>query len=37
MKERYHLEDQGADRRKGSEWILGRLVTGCIVGSLGSG
>jgi hypothetical protein len=27
-KERDHLEDQGVDRRMGSEWILGRLAGG---------
>jgi hypothetical protein len=25
-KERDHLEDQGVDRRMGSEWVLGRLA-----------
>jgi hypothetical protein len=27
-KERDHSEDQGVDRRMGSEWISGRLVGG---------
>jgi hypothetical protein len=27
-KERDHLEDQGVDRKTGSEWILGRLARG---------
>jgi hypothetical protein len=29
-KERDHSEDQGVDRRMGSEWILGRLAGGWI-------
>jgi hypothetical protein len=28
QKERYHLEDQGVDRRMGSDWFLGRLAGG---------
>jgi hypothetical protein len=36
-KERAHLEDQGVDRRMGSEWILTRLVGECRVDPVGSG
>jgi hypothetical protein len=35
LKERDHLEDQGVDRRMGSEWILGDWLGG--VDSVGSG
>jgi hypothetical protein len=28
QKKRDHLEDQGIDKRIGSEWILGRLAGG---------
>jgi hypothetical protein len=27
-----HLEDQGIDGRMGSEWILGRLARGVLIG-----
>jgi hypothetical protein len=33
QKEIDHLEDQGVDRRMGSEWILGRLAGGVYSGS----
>jgi hypothetical protein len=32
-----HLEDQGVDGKMGSEWILGRLASGCGLDSTGSG
>jgi hypothetical protein len=35
-KERDHSIDRGVNRRIGSEWILGRLVGGCGVDSIGS-
>jgi hypothetical protein len=35
QKERHHLEDQGIDRRMGSEWILGRLAGECRVDPAG--
>jgi hypothetical protein len=31
-KERDHLEDQGVGGKMGSEWILGRLAWGVLVG-----
>jgi hypothetical protein len=36
-KERDHSEDRGVDWRMGSEWMLGGLVGGCGVDSVGSG
>jgi hypothetical protein len=36
-KERDNLEDQGVDRRIGSEWILERLARECRVDTVGSG
>jgi hypothetical protein len=33
QKEREHFEDQGVDRRMGSEWILRRLAGGVYIGS----
>jgi hypothetical protein len=35
--EKDHSEDRGIEGRMGSEWILGRLVGGCRVDSVGSG
>jgi hypothetical protein len=37
LKERDHSEDQGADNRIGSEWILGRLAGKCGMDLIGSG